>query len=76
MNWLFLFPVLLPVAVIVFALFLGEKTWERIVVVVIYILLTVLFYAIPNIGTKIIITLFEMVLFLILLVYFRNRQII
>jgi len=76
MNWFFLFPILLPVAVLIFAVFSGENIWERIGVAALYILLTVLFYTLPNIGTKVIITIFEMVFFVVLLVYYRNRRVI
>ena len=76
MVWLRLMPILMPIAVIVFAFVAKEPVWKKLIVVILYIALSVAYFVIPNSTITVIIYFSQAILFIILLIYYRNRGVI
>ena len=76
MNWLIVMPILLPIAVGIFAFVSSEPIWKKLSVLALFIVFTILRYVIIDITVKMIILFGQIILFILLLIYYRNRGVL
>ena len=69
-------PVLMPIFVGVFALFAKEPVWKKLSVLALFIFLTIIRFVVLDVSVKKIITICQIILFILLLVYYRNRGVL
>ena len=76
MNWSILLPILLPIVVFVFVIISKEPIWKKLSVLTLFIALTIARFAIENITIIMVITYIQIILCILLLLYYRNRGVI
>ena len=73
MNWVIVMPVLLPIIVGVFTLFSNEPVWKKLSVLALFIVLTILRYVVTDVTVRVIILYGQIILVILLFMYYRNR---
>lgn len=75
-NLLRFLPVLLPLAAIIFIFFADEAIWKKLILSMILALSIIVNLVFKNMSVKLITYFIDLVIFIILIYYFRNRQVL
>ncbi|HPR17777.1 MAG TPA: hypothetical protein PLD62_05990 [Candidatus Cloacimonadota bacterium] len=76
MNWIIVLPVVFPIAVAIFVFITRESLWKKLSVLAVFILLSCLKFLTSNVTIILLGFFLQVILFILLLIYFRNRDVI
>jgi len=69
-------PLLMPIVVIIFTIVAKEPIWKKALVMGLFLTLTVVRFVVQDITVTLIAIFMQVIFFILLLMYFRNRGVI